>query len=186
MFDEACNGFIMSSVVVITGVSGAGKSTVGSALASALGWDFFDADQYHSEDNVRRMSAGTPLTDAEREPWLQTLKALIDSRLDTGAPAVLACSALRERYREHLADGRPEVRFILLTVDAATLAIRMQNRPDHFMPPSLLRSQLDTLEEGGDLVVVDATQSVPDIVRAIRRELRLSESDDPAGARDDE
>jgi gluconokinase len=115
---------------------------------------------------------GMPLTDAEREPWLQTLKALIDARLDTGAPAVLACSALRERYRSHLADGRPEIRFVLLTVDAATLAVRLQKRPDHFMPPSLLQSQLDTLEDGGDLIKIDATRPVPDIVRAIRTRIR--------------
>lgn len=186
MFEKACNGFMMSNVFVITGVSGAGKSTVGSALASDLGWDFFDADHFHSEDNIRRMSQGMPLTDAEREPWLQTLRALIDARMDTGAPAVLACSALRGRYREYLADGRPEVRFVLLTVDAATLAVRLQKRTDHFMPPSLLQSQLDTLEDGDHLIKIDATRPVPEIVRAIRTELGLSEPDDAAGARNDE
>lgn len=176
----------MSRVIVITGVSGAGKSTVGSALANALGWDFFDADQYHPEENVRRMSEGTPLTDAEREPWLKTLKALIDARLEMGVPAVLACSALRERYRTFLAGGRSAVDFVLLTVDAATLATRVQNRPDHFMPPSLVKSQLETLETGNGLLEVDATQPMAAVLRQIGAKLEIPALSDPDGPLDAE
>ncbi len=132
--------------IVVMGVSGSGKSTVGAALAAALGVPFADGDDFHPDSNRQAMAAGIPLTDADREPWLAALRAWAAAR-DGGC--VLACSALRRAYRDVLRGAGPDVVFVHLDVPAATLRSRMLARAGHFMPASLLDSQLSTLEPLG-------------------------------------
>jgi gluconokinase len=159
-------------VIVVMGVAGAGKTTVGQRLAATLGWPFADADAYHSPENVARMRRGEGLTDAERQPWLATLAALIADHVARRAPLVLACSALRRTYRTTLAPASlgDAVRFVHLQVSAATLAERLATRPGHYAPPALLASQLATLEppapdEG--VLTLDGEQPVEAIVAEI-------------------
>lgn len=158
-------------VVVLMGVAGAGKTYVGKALAAATGWPFLDADDFHSKANKEKMHRGEPLTDADREPWLEALRDAIDERLRAGASAVLACSALRQSYRDTLVPegARPgEVRFVYLEVPRAVLRERLATRPHHFAGPSLLASQLETLEEPRDALRVDGTRPAAEIVSTIR------------------
>lgn len=129
------------------GVSGSGKTTIGQALAERLAWDFADADDFHSPANVQRMARGEALTDADRAPWLQQLRRLIDVHLAEARPLVLTCSALKQRYRVTLGCARDELQLIYLHGTFDQLYARMQHRSAHFMPPSQLRNQLDTLEE---------------------------------------
>ncbi len=128
------------------GVSGSGKSTVALALAQRLGCELLEGDDLHPAANVAAMAAGRPLTDADRTPWLAAIGDWIDRRANRGVGAVVTCSALRRRYRDQLRDGRPSVTFCHLTVDPAVLERRMALRSGHFMPASLLSSQLETLE----------------------------------------
>lgn len=125
------------------GVSGAGKTTVGTALAERLGLRFEDADALHPESNVAKMAAGTPLTDADRAPWLSVVGQHL---ADSPDGLVMACSALKRVYRDAIRASAPDAVFVLLTVDRSTLGDRVANRPGHFMPVSLLDSQLETLE----------------------------------------
>ena len=131
-------------LVVVMGVSGAGKSTVGIALAGLLGVGFVDADALHPPANVAKMAAGTPLTDADRWPWLDRVGAALADARETGL--VVACSALKRAYRDRIRAAAPAARFVHLDVPRAMLAKRVTARPDHFMPASLLDSQLETLE----------------------------------------
>ena len=136
---------------VIMGVAGAGKSRVGSGLAEALGVEFVEGDQYHPPENVARMAAGIPLTDDDRQGWLIALAGRLREAREARVGVVLSCSALRRRYRDVLRSGDPDVRFIWLDGDRDLLARRLAERRGHFMPPSLLDSQLATLEiPGGD------------------------------------
>jgi carbohydrate kinase (thermoresistant glucokinase family) len=150
--------------VIVMGVSGSGKTTVGEALAEELGFEMIEGDDYHPPENVAKMAAGTPLTDDDRRPWLQTLAGLLADRHARGQGTVLACSALRRAYREVLRAAVPadETFIILLEADAETLRARMKSRRGHYMPPALLESQLATLEplhpeEPG--VIIDAGRS---------------------------
>lgn len=128
------------------GVSGSGKTTLGQKLAGALGLPFFDGDHYHPPENIRKMSAGTPLGDADRQGWLQRLNQLARSHEDKGA--VIACSALKEQYRQLLRKGLEKgIQWIYLKGDYGELLERMAGREGHFMPKDLLKSQMDTLEE---------------------------------------
>jgi gluconokinase len=131
---------------VVMGVAGAGKSAVGSALADALGAAFVEGDAYHPASNVQRMAAGIPLTDADRLPWLQALAARLRDADETGAGLVMACSALKRSYRDVLRAGGTNVTFIYLHGDRELLAARLAQRQEHFMPASLLESQLAALE----------------------------------------
>jgi gluconokinase len=143
--------------VVLMGVSGSGKTTVGRLLASRLGWAFVDADDFHSAANVEKMRRGEPLTDADREPWLHALAAALRSRLDVSESVVLACSALKASYRAALhVDAR--VRFAFLNADAGLLQERLAGRAGHYFNPALLQSQLETLEPPQDALVVDASR----------------------------
>ncbi len=133
-------------IAVVMGVSGTGKSTVGTLLAHHLGWPMAESDDFHSAANVAKMRAGEPLTDADRLPWLQAIADWIGAREADGAGAVVTCSALKRSYRDLLRAGHPDVRFICLIGSAQLLEARLDRRVGHFMPPSLLGSQLDTLE----------------------------------------
>jgi gluconokinase len=155
-------------IVVVMGIAGAGKTRVGTALAHSLGWPFFDADDFHPPPNLARMTAGVPLTDEDREPWLHALQQLIASVPD----AVLACSALREAFRKRLAAAAPDLVFVYLRVDPALAEHRMRTREGHFMPPSLMASQVDALQVPEDAIEVDGAMPVEAIVAQIIAERR--------------
>ena len=154
-------------VVLLMGVSGAGKTTVGKLLASQLGWEFADGDDYHSAANVQKMRNGISLTDADRAPWLESLRALIGGWIASGKSGVLACSALKKEYRHRLVVS-PEVHVVYLKVDRAVLRKRLLGRHGHYMKEGMLDSQIATLEEPEDAVVVDGGRSAEDVVREIR------------------
>lgn len=135
--------------VVVMGVSGSGKSTVGAALAEHLGWDHIDADDFHPRHNIDKMRAGTPLTDADRGPWLQALRDELDRRAAARRPVVLACSALKKAYRDVLRGGIGSVGFVYLAAQAQELTERLASRDGHFFPAALIDSQLATLEQPG-------------------------------------
>lgn len=162
-------------VIVLMGVAGSGKTTVGLQLAAALGWEFRDADDFHPPANVAKMSAGTPLTDADRAPWLAAIRAHIDVCLAGGSGCVVTCSALKARYRAVLvgADGPARVQLVHLTGDPALLAERIAGRQGHFMKPAMLRSQLDALETPHDALAVDIAPPPAEIVAEILRRLGL-------------
>ena len=141
----------LPSVILVMGVSGSGKSTTGESLAAELGWPFRDADSFHPPENVAKMSAGIPLTDEDRWPWLAAIAAWIDERRGKNEHGVVSCSALKRRYRKVLLDGRPDVRLVYLQGEMPLIANRMARRKDHFMPPSLLKSQFEALEEPDDI-----------------------------------
>jgi gluconokinase len=162
-------------VIVIMGVAASGKSTAGAALAAALGWAFYDGDDYHSQANKAKMHSGVPLTDDDRVPWLSTLRTLIADLIGRDEHAVLACSALKAWHREALVpESAPpgSVRFAYLDVPRATLEARLAERR-HFFPVSLLESQLEALEKPRDAVWLDGTQPVSEIVSTVRSALRI-------------
>lgn len=155
--------------VVVMGVSGCGKTTVGEGLAAALGWPFDEGDRFHPAANIAKMSAGHPLDDADRRPWLETLAARLGEKEAAGTSSILACSALKRSYRDLLRSGAPRVRFVHLHGDKAVLAARLANRKGHFFPPDLLDSQFAALEPLGpdeDGVVVDVALDPEAQVRA--------------------
>ena len=158
------------SAILLMGVAGCGKSTIGAALSERLGWPFRDADSFHPAANVAKMSAGTPLTDEDRWPWLAAIGAWLDERRATGKPGIVSCSALKRIYRARLLDTRPDVRLVYLSGDQALIGARMRARKDHFMPPSLLTSQFATLEEPSPderAVVVSVAGTPDEIVTAV-------------------
>jgi len=161
------------SVVIITGVTGSGKTTVGRALAARVGWRFHDADDLHSPENIERMRRGVPLTDALRQPWLSRVREVIEQAIGTGEHAVIACSALKAAYRRTLAEGLPGVRFVLLAASASVLRERLAERQGHFAGAALLESQLAALEPPRDALTLDATQPVETLVDRIASELGL-------------
>jgi gluconokinase len=158
-------------LIIVMGVAGAGKTLIGRALATALGWRFYDGDDYHSAANIEKMREGDALSDADRAPWLDALRALIGEVIETGARAVLACSALKQSYRDKLVpEGVPPgaVRWVYLSVPESVLADRLKHRAGHFAPPELLPGQLATLEEPRDALWIDGTRPPEEIVRMVR------------------
>jgi gluconokinase len=169
----------MPCALIVMGVSGSGKSTIGDKLAERLGWSYEDGDRFHPASNVAKMSAGQPLTDEDRWPWLQAIADEIDRACAKGERAVVACSALKRAYRKILVHGRSDVRIVFLDGTEALIAGRLAARKGHFMPPGLLSSQFKTLEpptvdERAVTASIDAT--VETIVDDIIRQLKL----DPA------
>jgi gluconokinase len=157
-------------VVLLMGVAGAGKTTVGTLLASKLGWEFADADDYHPAANVEKMRNGIPLSDEDRWPWLERLRAVIAQWIVEGKSGVLACSALKQVYRDRLV-VEPEVRVVYLKADRERLKRRLLARHGHYMRESMLDSQFATLEEPSDVVVVDADAGVEEVVAEIQGKL---------------
>ena len=160
-------------VVVLMGVTGSGKTTVGERLAAELGWTFADADDFHPAANKAKMHAGIPLTDDDRWPWLQALRTWIEQSLASGQGAIVACSALKAAYRDVLAGGLDGVRFVLLHGDPQVLADRLAERHHEFMNPALLASQLATLEAPADAITIDIELPIEEQVRRIRTALHL-------------
>ena len=160
-------------IIVIMGVSGSGKSTIGRSLAAELGWPFFEGDDFHSAANVEKMASGIALTDADRADWLAALAQLIRNLSGDGRSGVLACSALKQSYRETLGQSISNVQFIYLKGDYDLILKRLQARKGHYMRPELLKSQFEALEEPGQALVVDVAQPVAIIVRQIRQAFDL-------------
>jgi gluconokinase len=163
-------------VLVVMGVSGSGKTSVAQGLHDVLGWPYQEGDQLHSKENVAKMSAGIPLTDEDRWPWLDTCAAWIHARVVAGEGGLLTCSALKRAYRERLRQGNPGVLFLFLKTSEEVLRARLEQRRGHYMPPSLLPSQLRTLEEPTSdepalIVPVERTveQTVADVREALKR-----------------
>ena len=164
-----------TAVIVVMGVAGSGKSTVGAALAAAVGWPFVDADDHHAAASIAKMARGEPLDDGDRWPWLDRLRAIIDGALAREDGLVLACSALKASYRARLTGGDAggRVRFVYLAGTPELLRARLAQRPGHFMKPGMLDSQLATLEVPSDAVTVDAGLPLGAQVGQIRLELGL-------------
>jgi gluconokinase len=158
-------------IVVVMGVSGAGKSTIGKLLAGRLGWSFLDADEHHPRENVAKMAAGTPLTDDDRWPWLQKLNLLLRNEKN----AVLACSALKEAYRQRLTGGISDCRIVHLRGGIELIRSRMKQRQHRYMPASLLESQFQTLEPPARAIEIDIAADPEACVAEILSGLRSSE-----------
>jgi gluconokinase len=157
--------------LIVMGVSGCGKTSVGRELAARLGWDFFDADDYHPPENVAKMASGVPLDDSDREPWLEELNGLLRRTLSAGRNPVLACSALKERYRGTLLRGNDGVRIVYLKGSFDLIFERMQKRPGHYFKAGMLRSQFDALEEPEDAIPAGIDRPVAEIADGILADL---------------
>ena len=155
-------------VILLMGVTGSGKTTIGQALAESLDWQFVDADGFHPPPNVAKMRAGIPLDDADRAPWLAALRTHIVGWLNSKANVVLACSALKQAYRDELV-ASPDVRLIYLRGSSELIKARLKERHGHYMDPNLLSSQFATLEQPHDALTVDVDASVNEIVNQIRQ-----------------
>jgi gluconokinase len=157
----------MIRFIILMGVSGSGKTSVGKVLAEHLKWDFYDADDFHPPENVAKMASGIPLDDSDRAPWLAALHDLISSSLKQNKSGVLACSALKERYRQQLMNGSDGVQLVYLKGSYDLIWSRMETRPDHYMKPQMLHSQFDALEEPSNALTVDISLSVEEIVQFV-------------------
>lgn len=164
------------AVIVVMGVASSGKTSLGERLAERLAWPFRDADSFHPPANVAKMSAGIPLTDEDRKPWLAAIAAWIDELRSSGGTGIVTCSALKKAYREVIVGERPDVALVYLRGSRELIGQRMAARQHHFMPPALLDSQFATLEEPGadeNPLVVQVEASKEAIVDQVVRELRL-------------
>jgi gluconokinase len=153
--------------LIIMGVSGSGKTSFGKALAQRSGWMYYDADDFHTPENIARMTSGIPLDDADRAPWLAKLHDLIHTCLSEMHPAVLACSALKERYRQALVEGNPGVQIVYLKGSYELIWPRLANRKGHYMKAEMLQSQFAALEEPQQALVIDAALPEEKIVGQI-------------------
>jgi len=165
----------MEKFIVVMGVSGCGKTTIGRALANDLGWPFYDGDDYHPSENVEKMRGGIPLNDEDRAGWLETLANIIRDSLGKGQSGVLACSSLKQKYRDQLAVG-PEVKFVYLKGEYELIKTRMEYRSGHYMKPGMLDSQFATLEEPveTEALTVDASKNPEQILDLTKKEFNLS------------
>jgi len=157
-------------IIVLMGVSGAGKTVVGQLLAEELGWSFYDADDFHPRSNIEKMTRREALSDEDRRPWLEALRALITQTLASGDNAILACSALKSEYREYLLVD-PQVRLVYLKGSFSLIQQRLDDRRGHFMTAALLQSQFDALEEPSNAIVVDVSASPQELVRTTKAKL---------------
>jgi gluconokinase len=162
-----------SIVIVLMGVSGSGKTTLGTILARELGWKFRDGDDLHPESNKRKMQAGIALTDADRRPWLAAVREYIARCLREGTNAIVACSALKQSYREMIVVDRSRVKIVYLKASREVVGERLAARKGHFFDPILLDSQFETLEEPADAITIDVSGSPQHSVDAIRAKLGL-------------
>jgi len=153
-------------IVILMGVSGCGKSTVGRALAHRTGWEFLDGDDFHPPENIAKLRSGTPLDDNDRSGWIERLRSVLESKQAAGVDAVLACSALRARHRARLLLPEAPIRLVYLKGDFSTIAARLAQRQGHFMPASLLQSQFAALEEPGPEALVIPVELPPEAAAA--------------------
>jgi gluconokinase len=160
-------------VLIFMGVSGSGKTTVGKLFAKRTGAMFFEGDEFHPPQNIEKMRRGVPLTDEDRRQWLRTLREIITRSLNRGVFTVLACSALKAAYRDVLQDGHARVQFVHLTGPRALIEERLNARENHFMPPTLLDSQLATLEPSTDALTFSCEESPEEIVTALIQALDI-------------
>jgi gluconokinase len=164
-------------VVILMGVAGAGKTTIGRRLADELGWPFLDGDDLHPAASIKKMACGSALTDADREVWLQCLRERISALLREGRSGVIACSALKAVYRDRLMVERDQVRFVYLKADYELTRKRLQSRLGHFMKAELLHDQFATLEEPHGVLAIDAGQEPARITETIRRAFGLEKNE---------
>jgi gluconokinase len=160
-------------VILIMGVSGSGKTTIGEGLALELSWKFKDADDFHPAANIDKMRQGIPLNDDDRRPWLQALRQAIDEALQTHDNLILACSALKAAYRQILGEPSEQVKFVYLKGSFELIEQRLKQRQGHYMKANLLRTQFDALEEPNDAIAVEIDQSPSAIVQQIKHRLHL-------------
>ena len=160
-------------IIILMGVSGSGKTTIGEKIAQATNGEFFDGDDFHPEANVKKMHAGIPLTDEDRLPWLKRLRQLIEDQEAKPTPTFIACSALKRSYRAILDPNDSQVRLVYLQGSFSLISERLHARHGHFMPESLLRSQFEALEQPDDCLSVDIDQSPDAIVTELRQKLGL-------------
>jgi gluconokinase len=163
--------------IIVMGVSGCGKSTVAALLAGRLGWEFAEGDALHPDSNVEKMRQGIPLTDDDREPWLHEIANTLGGWRAAGKPGIVACSSLRRRYREIIAAGEGDVRFVYLRGSFSLIEQRLATRQGHYMPPSLLDSQFATLEEPAPdepAITLDTGAPVGELVNEVLATLHLA------------
>ncbi len=157
-------------ILIIMGVSGCGKTTIGKMLSAKLNWKYFEGDEYHPQENIEKMKNGIPLNDSDRKPWLLKLQYIINDALSKKVNIIITCSSLKESYRKILKVSN-EVRFIYLKGSYSLIEKRMNERKDHFMKPGMLKSQFDALEEPTDAIIVDIDNSSENILIQILSKL---------------
>lgn len=160
-------------VILIMGVSGSGKTTIGAGLALNLNWEFKDADDFHPSANIEKMRQGIPLNDDDRRPWLQALRQIIDEALQSNVNLIFACSALKAAYRQVLGEPSDQVKFVYLKGSFELIEQRLKLRQGHYMKANLLRTQFDSLEESNNAIVVEINQPPAAIVQQIKNRLHL-------------
>ena len=167
------NSGMQPSGFLIMGVSGSGKSTLGQALAGELGWDFFDADDYHSVENISKMAAGIPLTDLDREPWLSVLNRQLQYTLALNRHPVLACSALKKKYRDRLLSSIDGMAVVYLKGTYEQILSRLRKREGHYMKENMLQSQFEALEEPEEAIILDVVMPLDQMLDTIFRRYNI-------------
>jgi gluconokinase len=159
-------------IVILMGAAGSGKTTIGRLLTNELGWKFYEGDDFHSRENINKMKQGFALTDAEREPWLAALANLIKELDEEKQSAVIACSALKQAYRDRLAEHSSNIQFVYLKGSYDLIRHRLEERQEHYFKADLLKSQFDILEEPGQAIIINVAQTPSMIVEQIKQALR--------------